>query len=102
MSENQVTEIKLHQKKRLLEVSFSNGEHVELPCAYLRLFTPSAEAKTYANNPPFIDDNINIIAIEPVGNYAVKLIFDDGHNTGIYSWDTLYQLGQNLSVNWKF
>ncbi|MFU8797803.1 MAG: gamma-butyrobetaine hydroxylase-like domain-containing protein [Gammaproteobacteria bacterium] len=85
------TEIKLLQKKRLLEITFDDGKHFELPCAYLRAHSPSAD-KTVS---PDIQ-NVTIIGIDPVGQYAVKLIFDDGHSTGLYSWEKLYTLGLNF------
>lgn len=96
------TTITLHKLSRLLEVEFDNGEHFFLPCAYLRAYSTSAEMR---QEPPLINEEIinnpvNILAIEPVGNYAIKPIFSDGHRTGIYSWSTLYQLGRNLKKNW--
>jgi DUF971 family protein len=90
------TEIKLLQKKRILEITFDDGKHFELPCAYLRAHSPSAD-KT---QNPTIDD-VNIIGIDPVGQYAVKLIFDDGHDTGLYSWEKLYELGLKFDYNRK-
>ena len=88
----------LHKKSRTLEVEFSTGERFILPCEYLRLSSPSADMRSHAVNGK---ENVNILAIEPVGNYAVKLIFSDGHRTGIYSWDTLYSLGINQQNNGK-
>lgn len=90
-------QLTLHKKSRTLEVEFSTGERFILPCDYLRAFSPSAEARNQEIN----HDHVNILAIEPVGNYAVKLIFSDGHRTGIYSWTTLYTLGVNQNTNWK-
>jgi len=97
------TDIKLLQKSRVLEVTFDNGEHFSLPCEYLRVFSPSAEVRGHGMGEGQLvtgkqDDNI--IGIDSVGNYAVKLIFDDGHNTGLYSWQTLYDLGVNYQKNW--
>lgn len=80
------TDLRLLQKQKILEVTFEDGKIFKLPCAYLREHTPSAEPGTPGND-------VNIIGIDPVGNYAVKLIFSDGHETGIYSWETLYELG---------
>ena len=88
-SEKHVKELKLLQKQKILEVHFEDGTSFELPCSYLRTHTPSAKADLDASNI----DNVNVIGIDPIGNYAVKLIFDDGHDTGIYSWDFLYKLG---------
>lgn len=90
-------QLTLHKKSRTLEVEFSTGERFILPCEYLRTFSPSAENRDQEIN----HSHVNILAIEPVGNYAVKLIFSDGHRTGIYSWSTLYTLGVNQTKNWK-
>jgi DUF971 family protein len=98
------TDIKLHQKSRLLEISFDDGSHFNLPCEYLRVYSPSAEVRGHGPGQEVLQvgkENVNITAIEPVGTYAVTLHFDDGHNTGIYSWDWLYHLGQNQESLWK-
>lgn len=89
-------QLTLHKKSRTLEVEFVTGERFILPCEYLRVYSPSAEMKSLTGK-----ESVNILAIEPVGNYAVKLIFSDGHRTGIYSWTTLYTLGVNLKNNWE-
>jgi DUF971 family protein len=89
------TDIKYLQKLRLLEITFANGEFYQLPCAYLRENSPAAEK--HGQSKPAIKANINIIGIDPVGHYAIKLIFDDGHDTGIYTWEYLHNLGQNLT-----
>jgi DUF971 family protein len=97
-------DIKFLQKSRTLEIQFDNGEKFSLPCEYLRVFSPSAEVKGHGQIEGKIvsgKKNINIIDIEPVGHYAVKLLFDDGHNTGIYSWETLYDLAKHYSVYWQ-
>jgi len=97
------TDINLHQQSRVLEVSFEDGSHFELPCEYLRVYSPSAEVQGHGPGQEVLQvgkENVNIMAIEPVGNYAIKLEFDDGHNTGIYSWDTLYDLGNNKEEMW--
>ncbi len=97
------TTITLHKMSRMLEVEFDTGERFFLPCAYLRAFSTSAEMRYGA--PPtkeeLIKKQVNILAIEPVGHYAIKPIFSDGHRTGIYSWSTLYELGKNLAKNWQ-
>jgi len=90
----QATEIKLLQKQKTLEVSFDTGEKFVMPCNYLRAHSPAAGGEKLQA----LKENINIIAIEPVGNYAIKLKFDDGHDTGIYSWETLYQLGKSYQA----
>lgn len=89
------TEIKLLQKKRVLELQYENGEQKTLSCAYLRAHSPSAENRNKAKDVDAYTD-INIIGIDPVGNYGIKLIFDDGHNTGIYQWEFLYKLGASI------
>ena len=106
MSKNKVrpTEIKLHQKSRVLEVTFDDGSAFKLPCEYLRVYSPSAEVRGHGPGQEVLQlgkENVNITNIEPVGTYAVVLHFDDGHNTGIYSWDYLHDLGVNLEANWK-
>lgn len=98
------TDIKLHQKSRVLEISFDDGSHFNLPCEYLRVYSPSAEVRGHGPGQEVLQtgkENVNITAIEPVGNYAVCLIFDDGHSTGIYSWDWLHYLGANQEELWK-
>lgn len=98
------TEIKLLQKSRILSVTFDDGSHFELPCEYLRVFSPSIEVRGYGQQEPELvvgKHDVNIIGIDPVGNYAVKLIFSDGHNTGLFSWSYLYELGLNQEKNWQ-
>jgi DUF971 family protein len=97
------TEITLHQQSRILEIRFDDGERFELPCEILRVYSPSAEVKGHGPGQgvlPIGKEGVDITAIEPVGNYAVKLIFDDGHATGIYSWGYLYDLGKRLDRYW--
>ncbi len=97
------TDIKLHQKSRVLEVTFDDGCHFEMPCEYLRVYSPSAEVRGHGPGQEVLQigkENVNIDAIDPVGTYAVVFRFDDGHDTGIYSWDTLYDLGKNKSKYW--
>lgn len=96
-------DIKLHQKSKILEISFDDGNTFELSCELLRVYSPSAEVRGHGPGQEVLQvgkENVNINAIEAVGNYAVKLEFDDGHNTGIYSWETLYQLGSNKDKLW--
>ncbi len=95
--------ITLHKLSRLLELEFASGESFLLPCAYLRAFSTSADMRHSASptKAESINHQVNILAIEPVGNYAIKPTFSDGHSTGIYSWNTLYELGKNLEKNWK-
>lgn len=98
------TEIKLHQKSRLLEVSFDDGSRFELPCEYLRVFSPSAEVRGHGPGQGVLQvgkEEVGITAVEPVGHYAVRLVFDDGHHTGLYAWNYLYELGRDYESNWK-
>lgn len=100
----QLTEIKLLQKAKVLELTFDSGERFSLPCEYLRVYSPSAEVRGHGGQAAKLvvgKEQVNIVGIDPVGNYAVKLIFDDGHSSGIYSWETLYELGKNYQANWE-
>jgi DUF971 family protein/molybdopterin converting factor small subunit len=93
------TEIKLHSKSRILSITFSDGLHFDLPCEYLRVHSRAAEVRTLGR-PEVGKENVNIDRIEPQGSYAVRLVFDDGHDTGIYSWETLHDLGVNQAGYW--
>jgi len=98
------TDIKLHQKSRILEIVFEDGAHFELSCELLRVYSPSAEVRGHSPDQAVLQvdkENVAITQIEPVGRYAVKLAFDDGHDTGLYSWDMLYDLGQHSNSYWK-
>ena len=99
MNEHNPIEINLHQKSRLLEISFDTGENYRLSCEYLRTHAKSAEIKTSAL-PVAEKINVNITSIEAQGNYALRLFFDDSYDQGIYSWETLYDLGQNYEQYW--
>ena len=97
------TEIKLHQLSRKLEIAFNNGTRFELPYEFLRVYSPSAEVRGHGLGQEVLQvgkKNIAIKGIEPVGSYAVTLTFSDGHDTGIYSWDYLYELGANYVALW--
>jgi DUF971 family protein len=98
------TEIKLHQKSRILEIAFDDGKRFNLPCEYLRVFSPSAEVRGHGPGQEVLQvgkRNVEIKEIEPVGVYAVKLAFSDGHDTGLYSWEYLYELGEKQESSWK-
>ena len=104
MSKHTPTEIQLHQKSRVLEIAFDDGSRFELTCEFLRVHSPSAEVAGHGPGQEVLQigkEDVNITAIEPVGNYAVKLIFDDNHNSGLYSWQYLYELGANKDQKWK-
>ena len=97
----QPTDIKLRTQSRLLEVRFDDGSHFELPFEYLRVFSPSAEVKGHGGGEGVLQmgkQNVGISGVEPVGNYALRLLFDDGHNTGLYSWSLLHELGRDRAA----
>lgn len=98
------TEINLHQVSRVLDVTFDEGSRFSLPVEYLRVFSPSAEVRGHGPGQEVLQvgkRDVNITAIEPVGAYGVKLVFTDGHDTGIYSWDYLFELGVREGENWR-
>ncbi|MCO6428387.1 DUF971 domain-containing protein [Nitrosomonas communis] len=98
------TEIKLHKKSRLLEISFNDGKTFQLPCEFLRVYSPSAEVRGHGPGQEILQtgkQNVSITHIEPVGRYAIQLNFSDGHNTGLYSWDLLYNYGLNQDKMWQ-
>lgn len=98
------TGITLHRASHLLEVGFDSGEVFRLPCEYLRTHSPSAEVQGHGPGQRVLvpgKRHVNIDAIEPVGHYAVLLRFDDGHQTGIFSWSVLHELGRNQDANWS-
>ncbi|MES2885307.1 MAG: DUF971 domain-containing protein [Pseudomonadota bacterium] len=95
--------IKLLTAERVLEVRYANGSHFSLPCEYLRVFSPSAEVRGHGLEEPVLvpgKREVNIREIKPVGRYAVRLVFDDGHDTGLYSWEVFWLLGQEQDNNW--
>jgi len=98
------TEITLHQKTRVLTISFDDGARFDLPCEYLRVYSPSAEVRGHGPGQEVLQvgkQDVRITAIEPVGMYAVKLVFDDGHDSGLYSWQWLYELGEGQQEKWQ-
>ncbi len=98
------TEIKLHQQSRLMEISFADGANFKLPYEYLRVFSPSAEVRGHGPGQETLQTgkrNVDITTVEAVGNYAIKPVFSDGHDSGLFSWDTLYDLGRNHEANWQ-
>jgi DUF971 family protein len=99
----QPTDIKLRTQSRILDVRFDDGSHYELPFEYLRVFSPSAEVKGHSGGEGILQtgkQDVGISGIEPVGNYALRLIFDDGHNTGLYTWSLLHELGSKRDAYW--
>jgi len=98
------TELNLHRQSRVLEVAYEDGERFSFPCEYLRVYSPSAEVAGHGPGQRVLQlgkEDVGIDRIEPVGNYAVCLHFDDGHNTGIYSWDYLRRLGEEQEQRWR-
>ncbi len=104
MSKHTPLEINLNKKTRCLTISFDDGKVFEMSCEYLRINSPSAEVQGHGPGQEVLQldkENVNIDTIESVGNYAIKPGFDDGHSSGIFSWDTLYTLGMNQQENWR-
>jgi DUF971 family protein len=103
-SERVPTEIKLHQRSRAMEVTFSDGRIFRLPFEFLRVYSPSAEVRGHGPGQEVLQTGkreVDIVALEPVGSYAVQPSFSDGHSTGIFSWDYLYHLGENQEKMWR-
>ena len=104
MSEHTPVNIQLHQQSRILEIDFDSDTNFKFSYEFLRVYSPSAEVMGHGLGEGTLQlgkEDINITAIEPVGNYAIKLIYDDGHSSGIYSWDYLYELGVNHDSYWQ-
>ena len=98
------TEIKVRSRSRLLEVSFADGSRFELPFEFLRVHSPSAEVKGHGPGQEVLvlgKENVGLRAVEPIGQYAVKLVFDDGHDTGLFTWKYLYELGRDQAQLWQ-
>jgi len=98
------TEIKLHQKSRMLEISFADGNTFRFPCEFLRVYSPSAEVRGHGPGQEVLQvgkKDVDITHIEPVGTYAIQFTFSDGHSTGIYSWDLLYDYGLRQEEMWR-
>src|SRR5512139_390543 len=98
------TEIKVHQKSRVMEIAYSDGARFELPFEFLRVYSPSAEVRGHGPGQEVLQAGkrtVEITAVEPVGSYAIQPTFSDGHDTGIYSWDYLYDIGLNHDALWE-
>lgn len=103
MADPIATEIRLRRASRVLEVSFADGSRFEMPFEYLRVHSPSAEVKGHGPGQEVLvlgKENVAIKAVEPVGQYAVKLVFDDGHDTGLFTWKYLHELGREQESKW--
>jgi DUF971 family protein len=97
------TDIRIRSRSRVLDVSFDDGSHYSLPFEYLRVFSPSAEVRGHGGGEGLLvtgKEDVGIAGFEPVGNYALRLNFDDGHDTGLYSWTLLHRLGRDHAANW--
>lgn len=98
------TEITLHQKSQVLELAFADGSVFRLPAEFLRVHSPSAEVRGHGPGQEVLQvgkKDVQILAIEPVGSYAIQFRFSDGHDTGIYSWDLLYDFGAHQEEMWQ-
>jgi DUF971 family protein len=98
------TAIKLRRKSRVLDVTFDDGAQYLLPFEYLRVYSPSAEVRGHGPGQETLQlgkHEVQITTVEPIGNYAVRLIFDDGHDTGLYSWKYLHELGSTYAEKWQ-
>ena len=103
MSDPVPTEIRLRRTSRMLEVSFADGSRFELPFEYLRVHSPSAEVKGHGPGQEVLvlgKENVRVERVEPVGQYAVRLVFDDGHDSGLFTWKYLYELGLTHPHRW--
>lgn len=97
------TEIKLRRKSSVLEVAFGDGARYQLPFEYLRVYSPSAEVRGHGAGEGKLElakERVQVTAVDPVGNYSVRLVFDDGHDTGLYTWTYLRDLGENYDARW--
>ncbi len=98
-----LTEIKVHQKSRVLEIAFDDGARFRLPCEYVRVYSPSAEVRGHTPDAWKLQEgkeNVTITDVQPVGRYAIKIVFDDGHDSGLYDWKYLYKLGEHAEELW--
>jgi DUF971 family protein len=99
-----VTAIILHQKSKTLEIAFDDGLTCKFPFEFLRVYSPSAEVRGHGPGQEILQagkKDVNLTEVEPVGSYAIKLIFDDGHDSGLYTWEYLHQLGSNQDALWQ-
>ena len=100
----QPTDIRLHKRTAILEIKYADGGIYSLPAEFLRVYSPSAEVRGHGQGQEVLQTgklNVKIVRIEPIGNYAIRLHFDDDHNTGIYSWEYLRELSLNQPTLWN-
>ncbi|MBK6350815.1 MAG: DUF971 domain-containing protein [Steroidobacteraceae bacterium] len=98
------TEIRLRRQSRVLDVAFDDGQRFELPFEYLRVYSPSAEVRGHGPGQETLQlgkHEVQVVKVDPIGNYAVRLAFNDGHDTGLYTWDYLYELGETRAARWQ-
>ena len=98
------TQINLHKLSRVLDLTFEDGSHFKLPLEYLRVYSPSAEVQGHGPGQDVLQigkEDVGVNTVEPIGHYAIKLAFDDNHDTGIYSWTYLYELGLTYDERWQ-
>lgn len=104
MSKPWPAELRLHKDRKTLAVTFDDGERFELPAEYLRVRSPSAEVQGHSPAERRVvsgKSGVQILELQPIGNYAVRIVFDDTHSTGIFSWDYLFELGRNREKYWR-
>jgi len=104
MSDISPTEIKLHQASRVLEIAYSDGARFRFPFEFLRVHSPSAEVRGHGSGQEVLQTGkreVGIVSLEPIGSYAIQPVFSDGHDTGLYSWSYLYELGRNQDTLWQ-
>ena len=102
--ENRPTAIDFHSRSKRLDLTYEGDEQYSLSCEYLRVYSPSAEVLGHGPGQEVLQTgkiNVGITAIKPVGNYALQLVFDDGHDTGLYSWRYLYELCTEYETKWQ-
>jgi DUF971 family protein len=98
------TEIKLRRQSLVLDVTFDDGQRFELPFEYLRVYSPSAEVRGHGPGQETLQlgkHEVQVTRVDPIGNYAVRLVFNDGHDTGLYTWGYLYELGETRAAKWQ-
>lgn len=104
MSTPHPTELTVHQQSRELEVAFEDGAHFRIPFELMRVYSPSAEVQGHGPGQEVLQTGkreVGIVAVEPVGHYAIKPVFSDGHESGLYTWETLYRLGRDQDALWR-
>ena len=98
------TDIIVHRDRKTLEVAFDDGSRFELPFEFLRVYSPSAEVRGHGPGQETLQlgkHEVQVVKVDPIGNYAVRLAFNDGHDTGLYTWDYLYELGETRAARWQ-